>query len=301
MRKETLLAILAGISIGLIFAFGSWKLIKNFRSNTAVTTPRPSPKVNKNLFITLDKLNDFDVITDEQYRLTGLASPSSKVVVITQDTDYITDTDPDGSFEMEISFPSGLSQVKIRNFDNQGQFSELVLNVVFSTEFLKDIDIESESNKKAISYVGAVTDISGDTIQIKDPEGEIKQASVADETTYINALKKNIEVKSTDLAIGDYVVVMGFINGNKVLNAKRIVISSPLAENKHVTIWGKIEKLSKTKMSISNNENEVDEITLPKKWNGPDIKELEVGQTVIVIGAREEDTFSLRTIFTPVE
>ncbi|HCR35621.1 hypothetical protein A2130_00855 [Candidatus Woesebacteria bacterium GWC2_33_12] len=272
MRKETILAILAGISIGLIFAFGSWRLIKNIKRNVPVSTSRPTPIQKTDLFVTLDKLSSFDVIVDKEYRLTGLTNPNSNVLVITEEKDFLTKSNAKGSFEIIVTFPQNLSEVKI---------NDTKINLVFSSEF-KELG--------ATSYVGTVTDITGGTIQIKDPQGEIKQASVEDDTKYINTLKKNIEVKSTDLAIGDYIVAMGFINGNKVLKTKRILITSPMEENKFEAKLITIEKLTKTK---------INDITLPKKWVGPNVKDLEIGQKIIVTGKTENDIFSLRSIFVP--
>lgn len=288
MRKETLFAILAGISIGLIFAFGSWKVIKNYKSKPQTTTPRPTPKINKDLFVTLDKTNDYDVVTTNEYKLTGTASPNSKILVLTQENDYLANTKPDGSFEIIINLPNDLSQIKILNLNNQGQFSELKLAIVYSKEFLNDLNKEDNLKQKPISYVGTVTDISGDTIQIKDPEGEIKQTSVEEDTIYINGLKKNVEIKLKDIAIGDYVVAMGFVNGNKVLKTKRILITAPIVENKYEPKLIKIEKLAKTK---------INEMILPKKWNGPNIKDLEIGQNIIIVGLQNEDKFDIRSIF----
>jgi hypothetical protein len=101
-------------------------------------------------------------------------------------------------------------------------------------------------------------------------------------------LKKNAEVKSIDIAIGDYIVAMGFVNGNKVLLAKRILIASPLIENNI-----KVEKIEIVKLSKSY----INEIKLPKKWKGPNIKELEVGQEIYIVGTKNEDKFDLRSIF----
>ena len=152
-------------------------------------------------------------------------------------------------------------------------------------------------NNKPISYVGVITDITEETIQIKADNSSIFQISTADDTSYINGLKKNVSISLTDLAIGDFIVAMGFMNGNKVLNAKRILITSPLSENKVEVLWGKIESLSKTKITINKNNDETQEIVLPKKWNGPDVKDLEEGQEIIVVGLQNEAKFDLRSIF----
>lgn len=265
MRKETILAILAGITIGIIFAFGSWRVVKSIKKDTSLPSAQPTPFQKKNLILTLDKFKDFDVITAEKIVFSGLTNSNSNVLVITSEKDFLTKSKEDGTFETEVELPAGLSQVKLISFDNLGKIDEIKINLVFSTEF-------KEENGTA--YVGTVTDISGETIQIKDTQGEIKQAS--------------LEVKATDLAIGDYVVAMGIVNGNKVLKTKRILITSPMEENKYEAKLITIENLSKTK---------INDIILPKKWNGPDVKNLEIGQNIILVGLQNEDKFDIRSIF----
>lgn len=278
MRKETILAILAGILIGLIFAFGSWKVIREIKKNVPVTTSRPAPIQKHDQFITLNNLKDFDVITSNVV-FSGLTNPNSNILVLTEEKDYLSKVEDSGTFEIQVELPAGLSQIKLIDFNDSDELSKTKINLVFSTEF---------KEKNGISYVGTITDISSETLQIKSLDGEIKQVSFEKDTKYINSLKKNIEVKSTDLAIGDYIVAMGVVNGNKVLRTKRILITSPIVENKYEAKFITIETLSKTK---------INDITLPKKWNGPNTKDLKVGQRIIITGLKNGDKFDIRSIF----
>ena len=277
MRKETALAIFAGISIGLITAFGIWKATSSIKKNTqeseTLETPVTTPK--QNLILTIANMSDFDVITESPKIVNGMTKSLSNVVISTTDNDFLGKAKENGSFELEVKLPVGFSEIKAVSFDSKGDLAETKIKIV--------------------------TDISGGTIQIKAINGEILQAGTADDTTYINVLKKSAVVKATDLAIGDYIVAMGLLNGNKVLSAKRILITSELMDDKKEIVWGKISEVTKKKLTLIKNDGETLEIILPKTWSGPDVFDLNEGQTIIVAGNIISETYSLRSIFTPVE
>ena len=287
MRKETILAIFAGVLIGVVFAFGAWRLAKIFKNNAPINSPQPTPKQKMDFSITLESLNDFDVIYKDEISFSGLTDPNSDVLVITNEKDFSTKSGSDGSFEIDVVLPAALSETKVIGFNNQGQSSETKVKLVYSTEFAKSVEENTDLTKKPTAYVGTITDISSGTIQIKDENGDIKQISLLEDTKFINTLKKNIEVKSTDLAIGDYIIAMGFVNGNKVLKTQRLLITSPIEENKFEAKKITIEELSKTKI---NN------ISLPKKWVGPNVSDLEEDQTIIITGIQNGDKFDIRSI-----
>ena len=303
MRKETVLAIVAGVSIGLITAFGIWRVTtaikKNATESEIANTPVSVP--DKDFSFVIANLSDFDVVTQSPMTINGMTKPLSNIIISTFENDFFGTSKEDGSFEVKVELPVSLSEIKAVNFDSDGNSSETNIKIVFSEEFKKYV----ETTKKSKAYVGTVTDISGDTIQIKSANGEILQAGVVEETTYVNLLKKAIAVKKIDLAIGDYVVAMGLLNGNKVLSAKRILITSELVDlpaqagDKRQIAWGKISKITKTKLTIVDSNEKTLEISLPKKWNGPNVSELEVGQEIIVVGTRDNDNYILRSIFTP--
>lgn len=321
MRKEVFFAIVAGILIGLVIAFGAWKISQMIKKpGISQSEKKVIPPQNK-IDLSVSNLYDYDVITDSPYLLSGISKPKTAIVVSTIESDFYSLAGDDGSFEIEIDLPAGLSEIVV----NGKKFT-----VVYSSEFKKYLDVNSESetpeatesaeakspaeairekikeeistkSQKTTSYVGTITDISSGTIQIKSVQGDIKQMSLADDTSFINTLKKNAEIKSTDLAIGDYIVAMGFINGNKVLDTKRILIAEPTVKNNFEAIFGTISSLTKTKLTIDRDNGEVIEIALPKKWVGPNISELEEGQRIITVGEMKDETYSLRTIFTPTE
>lgn len=327
MRKEVLFAIIAGTTIGLVIAFGAWKLTQIMSKRPKVENVQKTPPPKQTNSLTISNLTDFDIVTEENFNLIGLTTPNSPVLVSTLEEDFFTTSKQDGSFELEVTFPAGLSQIKVNGQE---------MLVVYSTEFNNYIESEnkedSEENTdksdnkateegnlketvdeirekvkeelatkslKKTAYVGTITDIASGNIQIKALSGEIKQIAVSNDASFINTLKNNAEVKLNDLAIGDYIVAMGFtssqntINNSKVLDGKRILISKTFEENIYESEEIEILTLSKTR---------INDITLPKKWKGPNISELKEGQKIIIVGSRDEKkNYSLRSIFTPVE
>lgn len=288
MRKEVVFAIIAGISIGLVIAFGAWKLAQSFKRPPVITETNKTPPPAINAAISLNEIENYDIINKLPFTISGLSRPQSEIVLITENDDYYTKSDNQGEFSLEIDLPAGLSEIKI---------NDQKIKLVYSTEF----ETDETNNLKRTAFAGSVTDISSGTIQIKADAGEIKQMSYDNETVFVNTLKKNVEVKATDLAIGDYIVAMGQVNGNKVLSSKRVLITGPVLENNYQIISGIIESISKSKIVLTRPSAEVFEITMPKSWNGPDLTDLSVGQRIITVGLMKDQTHSLRTIFTTTE
>lgn len=80
--------------------------------------------------------------------------------------------------------------------------------------------------KNPVAYIGTVTDITESTIQLKSTAGEIQQISTSKfPVVYVKSGKTPKEIKFSEIAIGDYIAAMGFTNGNKVLDAKRVLVT----------------------------------------------------------------------------
>ena len=192
MRKEVGFAIVAGVSIGLIIAFGAWKVTQLLKKNrSSIVDVKKNVPSQNNIGLSVSNLYAFDVITQNPFKLSGIAKPNSQIVISTTESDYLTKSIEDGSFETEIDLPAGLSELKIN-----GQ----KIPVVFSLEFEKYLEeVEAEENNEAdktatneaktleetvdvirekvkdevsgkslkkTAFVGTITDISSGNIQI---------------------------------------------------------------------------------------------------------------------------------------
>jgi len=156
--------------------------------------------------------------------------------------------------------------------------------------------IEQAKNKpKAI--LGAVTDKTEDTLEVKVDSGEIQLVGVEPESVdFVKIGKTSSNIKFTDIAIGDYLIAMGYRNGNTVLNAKRVLLTEPPEQIDRKVVYGSISEINKKIVSIERNSGEKSDLEFGVSWSGPEIKEMTEGDTIIAIGDEEAGKIKVRTI-----
>jgi hypothetical protein len=165
-----------------------------------------------------------------------------------------------------------------------------------------------EALNKPKAYLGTVTDKTEDTLQIKTEKEEILQISVNQEqTTFAKINKKTESVEFSDVAIGDFVISMGYTNGNEVLEADRILLTSSFEPSDRKAVLGKVSSVEKNEFSLKENGNDTEYIIEP----GDDItvtilededivksrfSNILEGDRIIVAGTSEGETIEARTI-----
>lgn len=318
MRKEIILAIFVGLSLGLVVAFGLWR-VNSFLKPAPLTKngSSPSPSPNSVLGLTIARPENESVISESPVGVSGITKPSSWVVISGESGDQIVQSESSGEFVGELELKAGINQIKIAAFDVKGASEEENFIVVFSTEFAKisenlgtprpsanESDIREKVLKKVEevlknpkSYLGTVTEVSENTLQIKTASGEIKQAAINTENiTVIQTGKTNKEIKFADIAIGDFIVAMGYRNGNGVLDTLRILITSPLAENPRKIFIGKVVAVGKKDADIKFLGKDESVKFTPIANSKIKVSDLEVDNTVIIVGETVKDSFQVRTL-----
>lgn len=330
MRKEVLFAVLAGSFLGLVIAFGIYRANLSMNRSGSNTSSKETPPPVAGLSIAVDKPEDEDLLTDTPVAFSGITKAGVWTVVSSEDTDYLTKSLDDGTFKLNADLTGGTNQVIVSAIDAQGAIAQQKFTVVFSSEFAKNLvqatpaatpQTSSDSVREKVlqkveqalqnpkSYIGTVTDIAEQTIQVKTATGEIKQISFdSEQTDVIKTTPTSHTIKITDIAIGDFIVAMGFKNGNNVLAAKRILVTDAL---KPLSLYINLVKVDKS----NPREFEATEISGGKVFTvvpgnsitiysvknnkQTQIKFVDImdGDTVIVIGTKTEDTIKARTIF----
>lgn len=257
MRKEAVLAIIAGLGLGLIIAFGVWRMSLFSKKQDASPSPTPSSNPQQPTGLIIAKPGDDAVIATNPANISGLASPGSWIMISGNSADYLLETDSDGVFTGEVKLVNGINQFVVTAVNKEsGQISRN-LRLIFSGQ----IDIAPDFPK---AYIGIVTDIADTTIQIKSDAGEIQQISA------------DTSIKLTDIAIGDYIAALGTTNGNHVLEAQRILITSPQKPPNIKIYFGPVKELKKKEVTL-------EEIKFTTKLTG-----LKLGDLIIVIGELDE-------------
>lgn len=142
MRKEILFAILAGVTFGLIIAFGVWRANVALRPNGVSTTaPEDTPETTQADFrITVAKPQDYQVIITSPAILTGISKPNVWIVVSAEEEDYVAKTDESGEFEIKVDVVGGVNEIIITAFDNDGTEAQEKLTLIYSSEFAKQAE-----------------------------------------------------------------------------------------------------------------------------------------------------------------
>lgn len=318
MRKEILFAIVAGAIFGLIIAFGVWRLNSTITpqevtktQDTSESTPTPE------FSITIAGPEENQVIVEGPVTVTGATKPNVWVAISGENKDYVTRSKSDGGFEAEVDLAGGINQIVFSAFDQDGALTSDTLTLIYSTKFPLDKEDggQEESTKSAdtvrqkvqekvkqaqnvpYAYLGTVTDIVEDTFQLKTSAGEIKQTETGEDTSYTNSIKDSEKIEFSDVAIGDFVAAMGFKNGNGVLKVERVLVTTPPEKPIRKTILGQVVEIKGKKVKIKANDTNIWELDFPARWEGPEIEELEEGQSIIVFGIPEENTLNIRTVF----
>lgn len=332
MRKEVVWAIVAGIIFGLIVGFGVWRINSSLKSKNENAQPTPTPQsaTPTELKITLDKPENEDVITDSSVTVSGITKNLAWVVVSGENGDFITQADTKGVFSQDVDLNAGVNQIKITAFDKDGAQSDTHVIVVYSGLFKKntlaaspapsaatgDAAIRQKVEEKVAeainhpkAFLGTVTDITDSTIQIKSIEGDIRQISAtSDSVTVIdNRDDTNKEVKLTDIAIGDFLVAMGYKGSNNVLIAQRILITDAVKTPRINVVNGKVTDKSAGTLTVTPIKGEASTITpnyLTDIETIKDGKEIAIttskiaeGDTIIFVTDNGGKTLKLRSIF----
>jgi len=321
MRKEVLFAILAGGIFGLIIAFGIWRLNSSINDSKVAQTegsPTPAPKEG----LTIASPNELQVVTDSTLEVSGITQSGIKVVISGEDEDEIVTSDEKGEFKGEIELVPGKNEILVTSFYEDGERNgEQTIVIVYSSEFEKYSLVEDETEKNedstessdvvrekvkdklkeiqetGYSLIGTLTDISKGTFQMETPLGEIEQITIEDETDYVNTTSsKSKTIEFEDVAIGDYIIAMGFTNGDDILSAKRVLISTEPEKSTKNILSGKITSIDEKEVTLSLVGGNEQIISFGKSWKGPDLDELTEGELLIVVGTGEDEDFTARTI-----
>ena len=331
MRKEIVWASIIGIAFGLIIAFGVWRINSSVKPKSAQTEATPTPAGNFEFKITLNKPENEDVVTTDVTTVSGITKSLTWLTILGEEEDYIIQADEKGVFSQDVNLIAGVNRIKIVAYDSTGAQSVEKVLVVYSSSFEEKTVSTPDPNEatttesairqkvqekvqdvlnKPKAYIGVVTDIAESTIQIKSEAGEIKQISTSkDDIAVVNARgTTNKTVKLTDIAIGDFIVAMGYRNGNSVLNAQRILITQPLTEPKNNAFYGKVTQTTTKDMTVGTLKDGKESSVTPTTKTGIfsyangqaakiKLTAVEEGDTVIYVTSEESGKFSIRTIF----
>lgn len=260
-----------GIIFGLVIGFGAWRVRYSMKPK-GNPTPTATPQTGVGQFkITLNKPENFDVLTATPVEVTGITKPLTWVVVSSSKGDFLTQSAEDGTFSIDVGLVAGINFIKASSVNIQGSTSTPDIFAVYSASFITsnaavnnatgEADIQNavaqklaQAQKPPKAYIGTVTDITDSTIQIKTTDSQIRQIATDKGNVAVVNTKgtNNKAVKITDIAIGDFIVAMGYVDGNEVLDSQRILIADPPTELQIGVSMAKVAKVTVKSVVLSS-------------------------------------------------
>ena len=153
MRKELLLAIFIGMSMGLIITFGIYQSRENTRENKNYQTDDlvkqqvdDSLKESSQLSITTPEENL--IVDQENLIVSGNTNPTSFVVIFVNNKENITTADETGNFSLEVILDEGGNYIEIHSLDEDGNSIIKERSVIFDADYLSG-DNDDELSEKA--------------------------------------------------------------------------------------------------------------------------------------------------------
>lgn len=330
VRKEIPIAILVGGLVGLVAAYGVWRANIALKKTPSADSGQQqninddSPQVSG---LSISRPNDLEVFTTDELTVAGVSGSASYAVVAGEDTDYITKLENDGGFEQDLELEGGLNEVLVAVFDKTEKIAEKRILVVYSNKLdtpnpstssgqasqdETSDDIRSkiaEITQRPMAYVGAVTDISEESMQLskfsleEGQNGDILQVAINENTRFADDSK---EIDFEDVAIGDTVIAMGNSGENEVLAAERIVVTSPVKKSARNVAMATVTEYEGNNIVLETPEGEIagvtgkftDATSLDEDGEIEEIKlnEVEAGDKVIVVYEQGEKNINVRRV-----
>jgi len=136
MRKEVIIAILSGLSLGLIVVFG----VRTARhSLEKLPSAKPTPlAVNSQNSLTdhtifLTKPEPDEIVSDSKVNIIGTTTPGSMVTAIAEADEAAAIADDTGAFSTALSLSGGPNIINIQSFAPNGTEAKVNFTVVVSS------------------------------------------------------------------------------------------------------------------------------------------------------------------------
>lgn len=166
----------------------------------------------------------------------------------------------------------------------------------------KVVSTAEEKTKQA--FVGEIEEIANATLTLKTPSGEEK-AKVAEDAIILNSDRDEIELKG--LEIGEKVIVMGFLDDQGILEARRVVVIDEFQTPKSEAVFGIVTDISSEEkiLTVKTKDETIFTVEMDPKveisqtLNGDketaSFKDIKENDNLVIIGETEENAKKMIT------
>lgn len=119
MKKEVLVAIFVGLSMGLIITFGVYRVKNSITEKPVAQFVEEAgiPETTTPTLLALHNPEDGKIQTERELTITGTTIANSFVVTFVNNEDYISTSDESGSFTIKVELESGENIIRVHVVD----------------------------------------------------------------------------------------------------------------------------------------------------------------------------------------
>lgn len=147
MKKEILIAILLGLSLGLFITYGLYRSrnasdddqSSKFDNNLAAT-----PNIETLSTLVLHSPEDESIVADPTVTIAGDTEPNNFVVILVNEDETITTADESGAFSITGVLEAGSNVIVVYSLDEDGKTTIEERVVVYTTKALTDSSPSTE-------------------------------------------------------------------------------------------------------------------------------------------------------------
>jgi hypothetical protein len=135
MKKEVILAIVIGFSLGLVITFGIYTARQAFnRHQAANPSPSPTPATLPSHRLTLATPENEAVLGESTATISGTTTAKALVTVLTEADEIVVYADSVGKFSATMTLVSGANDIKIVSLvPDTNETAEAQLTLIYST------------------------------------------------------------------------------------------------------------------------------------------------------------------------
>lgn len=147
MKKEILIAILLGLSLGLFITYGLYRSrnASNKQTQTIGSSLSATPELEVLSTLVLHSPADESIVAESSLTIAGDTEPDNFIVILVNDQDYITTADTAGAFSITAELESGSNVIVVYSLDEDGNATVEERVVVYTTASLTDDSTASPS------------------------------------------------------------------------------------------------------------------------------------------------------------
>lgn len=141
MKKEIIIAILLGLSLGLFITYGLYRSRNagnNDQSQNIGNNLTATPTTEILSTLVLHSPEDESIVSEPTVTIAGDTEPSNFVVILVNEKETITTADESGAFSISAQLETGSNVIVVYSLDEDGKTTIEERVVVYTTKALTD-------------------------------------------------------------------------------------------------------------------------------------------------------------------